>query len=199
MATCNEAGLMAAPKMAKAERREQLLEAAQAMVRDEGTDALTLGSLAERAGVSKPVAYEHFKTRAGLLIALYEQINQRQTSLLRIALEQTPQQLEQISSVIAAAYMDCNTSVGPEWHAIAAALKGDVEMETYQQALNDRYVDFYVAALRPCCAMDDVQLRRRCVGIIGAAEAISREMVRGKLSEAVASQDLASLIQHWLS
>ncbi|MCY1277137.1 HTH-type transcriptional regulator BetI [compost metagenome] len=188
-----------ARKMPKAERREQLLETAQAMVRDEGTDALTLGSLAERAGVSKPVTYEHFKTRSGLLIALYEQINQRQIALLQVALEEVPQQLDRIADVIGAAYMDCNTSVGPEWHAIAAALKGDEEMEAYQQALNDRYVDFCVAALRPCCTMDDVLLRRRCVGIVGAAEAISREMVRGRVSEATASADMASLIRHWLS
>ncbi|MHC8285601.1 helix-turn-helix domain-containing protein [Pseudomonas sp. XS1P51] len=33
-----------------------------------GTDALTLATLAERAGVTKPVAYEHFRTRSGLLI-----------------------------------------------------------------------------------------------------------------------------------
>ncbi len=32
-----------------------------------GTDALTLGHVAECAGVSKPIAYEHFGTRAGLL------------------------------------------------------------------------------------------------------------------------------------
>ncbi|TFY85524.1 TetR/AcrR family transcriptional regulator [Pseudomonas nabeulensis] len=189
---------MAAPKMVKAERREQLLATAWTIVRDEGTDALTLGSLAVRAGVSKPVAYEHFKTRSGLLIALNEQINQRQIALLRLALERTEQQLEHISRVIAVAYMDCNTSVGPEWHAIAAALKGDEEMETYQNALNDRYVDFYLAAFRPCCTMDDILLRRRCVAIVGAAEAISREMVRGRLSESTASDDLSSLIQHWL-
>src|SRR5687767_16006033 len=56
-----------AKKLSKAERRKQLLETAHVIVRDEGTDALTLGYLAERAGVTKPIAYGHFETRAGLL------------------------------------------------------------------------------------------------------------------------------------
>ncbi|RKH92133.1 TetR/AcrR family transcriptional regulator, partial [Corallococcus sp. AB038B] len=71
-----------ARKLPKAQRREQLLDIAQTIVREEGTDALTLGYLAERAGVSKPIAYEHFKTRSGLLIALYAQIDARQVSAL---------------------------------------------------------------------------------------------------------------------
>jgi hypothetical protein len=37
-----------AKKLSKAERRKQLLETAHEIVRDEGTDALTLGYLAER-------------------------------------------------------------------------------------------------------------------------------------------------------
>ena len=30
------------------------------LVREEGTEALTLGRLAERSGVTKPVVYDHF-------------------------------------------------------------------------------------------------------------------------------------------
>ena len=49
-----------------------------------------------------------------------------------------------------------------------------------------------------CCTKDDVTLRYRCVGIVRAAEAISRELARGRVTEATASADLTSLIQHWL-
>jgi hypothetical protein len=37
-------------------------------------------------------------------------------------------------------------------------------------------------------------LRRRCIGIIGAAEALSAAMVRGRVSEGLAAADLESLI-----
>src|SRR5689334_13006179 len=57
-------------RLSKTERRAQLLAVARDIVRESGSDALTLASLAERAGVTRPIAYEHFETRAGLLVAL---------------------------------------------------------------------------------------------------------------------------------
>ncbi|RST56539.1 TetR/AcrR family transcriptional regulator [Variovorax sp. MHTC-1] len=186
-------------KLSKAERREQLLETALAIVREQGTDALTLGYLAERAGVSKPIAYEHFKTRSGLLIALYEQIDNRQVAALLLALERTPRRLEEVARVVSTAYMTCFTSVGPEWHAISAALKGDEEMEAFQRELIDSYVALYRDALAPYSKLPEDELRLRCVGIIGAGDAIARDMVRGRIDEAAAAASLASLIVGWLA
>ncbi|CAN7425815.1 TetR/AcrR family transcriptional regulator [Variovorax sp. LjRoot290] len=186
-------------KLSKAERREQLLETALAIVREQGTDALTLGYLAERAGVSKPIAYEHFKTRSGLLIALYEQIDNRQVAALLLALERTPRRLEEVARVVSTAYMNCFTSVGPEWHAISAALKGDEEMEAFQRELIDSYVALYRDALAPYSRLPEDELRLRCVGIIGAGDAIARDMVRGRIDEAAAAASLASLIVCWLA
>jgi AcrR family transcriptional regulator len=188
-----------ARKLPKAQRREQLLETAQVIVRDEGTDALTLGYLAERAGVSKPIAYGHFQTRSGLMIALYTQINERQVMLLKEALARTPARLEDVARVMSAAYMDCYTAVGPEWHAISAALQGDEQMDAYQQDLIDSYVDFYCEALAPFWPRPKKDLRRRCVGIIGASEAVSHEMVRGRISKAQAAADMTSLIVSWIA
>jgi AcrR family transcriptional regulator len=189
----------AAKKMPRAQRREQLMETALGIIRTQGTDALTLGYLAERAGVSKPIAYEHFGTRSGLLIALYQQLDQQQVDDLLAALEQAPKQLASVARLMSEAYMACYRSIGPEWHAISAALKGDEEMETFQKALIDGYVDLYRTALAPYSALSAGDLRLRCVGIIGAAEAISREMTCGCVDEATASAALGSLILQWVA
>lgn len=67
-----EVGAREAPRrLPRAERQRQLLEMALAIVRQEGTDQLTQGHLAVRVGISKPVVYDHFGDRSGLLIALY--------------------------------------------------------------------------------------------------------------------------------
>ena len=188
-----------ARKLPRADRREQLLETAHVIAREEGTDALTLGHLALRAGVSKPIAYEHFQTRSRLMIALYKRINDRQTAILAAALADTPQRLDAVAQVMGEAYMSCYTAVGPEWHAIGAALRGDAEMEAYQQDVIDGHIDFYAKALGPLCTLAEPELRRRCVGIVGAADAISRDMVRGRISKDAAAADLTSLIVEWLS
>ena len=181
-------------KLPKAERRDQLLETAQRIVREQGTDALTLGHLAECAGVSKPIAYEHFGTRSGLLVALYRRIDDLQIAALIDALERTPRRLAEVAQVIAQAFMDCTMQVGQEWHAISAALMGDGETEAFQQAVIDRYVDLYEETLAPYADAPAEALRLRCIGILGAADAIAREMGRGRVAEPAAVEALAGLI-----
>jgi AcrR family transcriptional regulator len=185
-------------RLPKAERREQLLDTALKIVRDEGTDALTLGHLAERAGVSKPIAYEHFTSRSGLLIALYRQMNDRHVAALTRALGCARRRLKDVAAVMGRAYVECYASIGPEWLAVSAAMKGDEEMEAFQQAQLDDYVALYREALAPYADLPEGELYLRCVGIVGAGEAISHELTRGRVSEAAAAECLASLIARWL-
>ena len=56
-------------RLSREERYRQLVETAWQLIGEEGTEALTLGRLAERSGVTKPVVYDHFETRLGLLAA----------------------------------------------------------------------------------------------------------------------------------
>lgn len=183
-----------ARKLPKAERRAQLLETALAIVREEGADALTLGRLAERAGVSKPVAYEHFITRAGLMIALCHQIDAAQMVALKSAIAAAPQRLDTIAEIMAGAYMDCHVAIGPEWHAITAALKGDEEMDRAGQAMLDGYATLYAATLGPFTALDSAELHLRCTGLIGAGEAISRDLIRGRVERPAAVAAFTALI-----
>ncbi|WP_104664389.1 TetR/AcrR family transcriptional regulator [Ensifer adhaerens] len=181
-------------KLAKPERRAQLLDTAKEILRECGADALTLGHLAERAGVSKPIAYEHFGTRDGLLIALSQEIEDRHTEKLRAALNTAAKQLDAIAGIISAVYIDCAVESGEEWQAISGALRGNADMIATQQQQVDDYVAMIKAALSPFSGVPDDDLRLRCTGIAGAAEAIGRELIRGRTSEAAASSNLAALI-----
>ena len=183
-----------AKKLSKAERRKQLLETAHGIVREEGTDALTLGYLAERAGVTKPIAYEHFETRAGLLVALYQEIDDRSVASLQDALKRTKPRLADVARVLAKAFIDCYCTIGPEWHAIAAALKGDEAMEKVLQSLIDRYAAIYCEAFAPYTTLPQEELRLRCLAILGAGDAITRELSRGRTTESGAAATLAALI-----
>jgi AcrR family transcriptional regulator len=185
-------------RLPKAERRQQLLDVARSMVRSEGTDALTLVSLAERADVTRPVVYEHFKTRPGLLIALARNIDDRQVELFREALSKAQPRLTDVARLASSTYMRCVTQVGREWHAITAALQGDAEMDAVQRELLERYADIYCDVLAPCTKVPRRELKKRCVAIIGAAEALAREMLLERLDEDTAAATLRSLIVAWL-
>jgi AcrR family transcriptional regulator len=58
-------------RLAKGERRDALLDVAAAMVAEGDIDSLSMESVAERAGVSRPLVYKHFANRRELLAAVY--------------------------------------------------------------------------------------------------------------------------------
>lgn len=188
-----------ARKLPKTERRDQLLDTALAIVRDEGTDALTLARVAERAGVSKPVAYEHFGTRSGLLIALYQRLDTQQIDATLAALDRAPQTLDAVAQVLSQAYVACALVAGSEWAAVSAALKGDETMEAVLRQLTDDYVALYRRALAPYVDPPAETLRQRCVALLGAGDALSREMIAGRMDSETAASELAALITRWVS
>ncbi|WP_432935933.1 TetR/AcrR family transcriptional regulator [Kribbella sp. CA-253562] len=161
-------------RLTKQARREQLLDAAMTIVRTQGADGLTLVTLAEAAGVSRPIVYDHFGTRSGLLIELYRQLDERYRTAISAAVREAPPTIDEVARVIGAAYFACAAEM-PELTAISAALKGSPEMEAVQRELLDGYVDLMATALTPYCELVPAALRLRCVGILGAADAIARE------------------------
>jgi AcrR family transcriptional regulator len=171
-----------------------VLDTALLIVREEGADRLTLGHLAARAGVSKPVAYDHFGTRSGLLIELYKSIDAAYANALREALAAGERSLERTVQVLAAAYIHCSADTSGEWHAVAAALAGSEEKGVVFQELLDGYVGLFASALKPHSTLPPAELKRRCVGLIGAGEALSAAMVRGDCSEAEAAGAFTALI-----
>ncbi|GAB3283882.1 TetR/AcrR family transcriptional regulator [Parasphingorhabdus pacifica] len=53
-------------RMTGKERREQLLDVARALFAEKGFEAASIEEIAHRAGVSKPVVYEHFGGKEGI-------------------------------------------------------------------------------------------------------------------------------------
>lgn len=180
-------------RLSRPARREQLLDTAMAIVRAHGTDSLTLLSLAEAAGVSRPIVYDHFGTRPGLLIALYRRLDERHRAALEEALRDAPAVPREIARVLSAAYFACAADM-PEWTSISAALKGDQEMEATERELLDGYTDLMATVLRPYSGLTQEALRLRCVGVLGAAEAIAAELNRGRTVVAEAVAALTDLI-----
>jgi len=59
-------------RMSAADRREAILDAARAAFADRGFHETSLDSVAERAGVSKALLYEHFSSKRELYVAMLE-------------------------------------------------------------------------------------------------------------------------------
>jgi AcrR family transcriptional regulator len=192
------AGKPALRKLSRAERRIQLLDTALLIVQDEGADRLTMGRLAERAGVSKPVAYDHFRTRAELLVELYRELDMKQLNALKDALTLGKRSPEGTAQLLAGAYIHCSADTSGEWHAVGAALAGSKEMDAVHQDLLDVYAELFTSVLKPYSTLSMADLKRHCIGLIGAGEALSAAMVRGNCSEGEAADTFSSLIKSGL-
>ena len=106
---------MVRQRMTRANRRRQLLDLAWTLVREEGADALTLGRLADVAGVTKPVVYDHFSTRAGLVVAMFEEYDAEQSAALDAAVAEVGDGgVVDTARAIAVSYVDCVVRHGRE-------------------------------------------------------------------------------------
>ncbi|MEP1124459.1 MAG: TetR/AcrR family transcriptional regulator [Ilumatobacter sp.] len=64
-------------RLSGADRRTALLDAALWVLAEEGEPAVTIGSVAERAGVTRTLVYKHFDNRDDLLIELNRRESRR--------------------------------------------------------------------------------------------------------------------------
>jgi AcrR family transcriptional regulator len=180
--------------MAKDERRRQLLDTALAIVRDEGTDALTLARLAERAGVTKPIAYEHFGTRAGLLVALFRDYDDRTTVAVHAALAAGGKSLKDVASILSAAYVDTCLSMGPEVSAIFDALSASEETGDFRRSFREFLMGEFRRAFAPFVKLQGRAGKATLVGFIGAAETLAEEAAAGRTSRAEAVSALSRIM-----
>lgn len=77
-------------RVPRKERSAQLLDIALTLIVERGYDALTMASLAEAAGVSKPIVYRSYPNRAALLLALLRREQKRAERKLDDAIPAEP-------------------------------------------------------------------------------------------------------------
>jgi len=91
-----KAATKAAPRvrMTGTERREQLLDIGRSLFAAKGFDGSSVEEIAERAGVSKPVVYEHFGGKEGLYAVVVDREVRRLLERIEASLQgQHPREL----------------------------------------------------------------------------------------------------------
>lgn len=179
--------------MTRPQRARQLLDVAWALVGEEGTDALSLGRLAEAAGVAKPVAYDHFVSRDGLLAALYEDYDRRQTAIFEARIGSAKATLKARAEAIALGYIECVLSQGGEIQAILAALAGAPELQQVRRRYQQDFIEKCLLWLAPFAPAEHLSVAGRWA-ILGAAEALSEAVAANAVSQPEAEAELQQII-----
>src|ERR1700740_1174744 len=85
-------------RLPRDERRGQLLIAASDIFVDRGYHAAGMDEIAERAGVSKPVLYQHFSSKLELYLAVLNRHVENLVSGVRQALRTTTENRQRVRS-----------------------------------------------------------------------------------------------------
>ena len=83
-------------------RRRQLLDAAMEIFVARGYHAAAMDEIAERAGVSKPVLYQHFPGKQELYLALLDESVESLVDTVRTALRSTNENKQRVSATFSA-------------------------------------------------------------------------------------------------
>ena len=91
-------------RLPRKERREQLLGSALEVFVAQGYHAAAMDDIADRAGVSKPVLYQHFPGKLELYLALLDRSCDQVIENCRLALESTTDNKQRVEAAMRAFY-----------------------------------------------------------------------------------------------
>jgi AcrR family transcriptional regulator len=89
-------------RLPRDQRRLQLLDAASEVFASKGYHAAAMDEIADAAGVSKPVLYQHFPSKLDLYLALLDQSCDRLVEVLEEALSSTDNNANRVNATVAA-------------------------------------------------------------------------------------------------
>ena len=117
MSSYDEVRVTRGTRLTRQARRAQLLEAAQQVFVSSGYHAAGMDEIAERAGVSKPVLYQHFPGKMELYLALLDDANEQITATVLRALEGATSQLDRVWATMEA-YFDFVSREGTPYRLV---------------------------------------------------------------------------------
>lgn len=118
-------------------RRELLLGAATRVFAEKGYDAASFGDIAKLAGVSRPVVYDHFRSKEELHLLLLETERDRILERVRVQLVADDTPRERVARALDAffAYVETNPYA---WRMLFRETSGDSTMAEQQRRIQSQ-------------------------------------------------------------
>ena len=132
----------ASTRLPRPARRRQLLGAAQEIFVANGYHAAAMDDIADRAGVSKPVLYQHFPGKLDLYLALLDESADELVAIVRDALSSTTDNKQRVPATFRAFF----DYVGTSGEAFRLVFESDLSNEPAVRGRLDR-------TMRECAEM----------------------------------------------
>ena len=188
-------------RLPRVRRRRQLLAAAQEIFVARGYHAAAMDEIAERAGVSKPVLYQHFPGKLELYLALLEEHSEELVEKQREALESTDDNRQRVIASFRA-YFDFVAGDGEAFRLVFESdLRNLPAVREKSEQTFQRCAELIGDVIRQDTSISDEEAHLLSIGLVGMAETSARYWIntRGSVPKEAAELLVARLAWRGIS
>jgi len=161
-------------RLPRHERRRQLLDAAREVFVSQGYHAAAMDEIAERAGVSKPVLYQHFPGKLELYLALLDESVDALVETVRGALCSTADNRQRVAATFSAYF----EYVAGQGQAFRLVFESDLGNEAAVRARLERgqreCAELVSQVVSQDAGLDEDEAHLLSVGMVGLAQVTAR-------------------------
>jgi AcrR family transcriptional regulator len=161
-------------RMPRGARRAQLLAAAQEVFVAQGYHAAAMDGIAERAGVSKPVLYQHFPGKLDLYLALLDQASAALLDEVHQALASTHDNKLRVAATVDAYFRFVDDDAGTFRLVFESDLTGEAAVRERLDAMNQRCAEAVSQLIAEDAGLDREQAMLLAFALVGMAQVSAR-------------------------
>jgi AcrR family transcriptional regulator len=168
-------------RLPRDQRRIQLLDAASEVFAAKGYHAAAMDDIADVAGVSKPVLYQHFPSKLDLYLALLDQSCDRLVEVVEEALAATEDNADRVIATVAAFY-EFVSSTSSFRFVFESDLTGDGAVQQRLSRVNSEISDAIAEVIAEDTSLPRQQAKLLAVCLVGIAQVSARYWISGGTS-----------------
>jgi AcrR family transcriptional regulator len=182
-------------RMPRRARRAQLLESALEVFVAQGYHSAAMDDIADRAGVSKPVLYQHFPGKLDLYLALLDASCDTIIDNCRSALASTQDNKLRVEAAMAAFYDYVAADSGAFRLVFESDLTNEPAVRDQVERVTNECADMIAEVIREDTGLPDEASRLLAVSLVGMAQVSARFWIKegGGISRADAGALVAGL------
>ena len=161
-------------RLPRDQRRAQLLDAANDVFTSKGYHAAAMDDIADAAGVSKPVLYQHFPSKLDLYLALLDTSCDRLVEVVREALDSTEDNADRVVATMGAFYEFVSSASGEFRFVFESDLTGDGQVQQRLWRVNNEIADAIAEVIVSDTGLPADQAKLLAISLVGTAQVSAR-------------------------
>ena len=161
-------------RLPRVARRAQLLGAAQEVFVAQGYHAAAMDDIAERAGVSKPVLYQHFPGKLDLYLALLDQASAALLAQVHRALAATSDNKLRVAATVDAYFRFVDDDAGAFRLVFESDLTSEFAVRERVESVNQRCAEAVSELIAEDAGLGREQAMLLAVALVGMAQVSAR-------------------------